>query len=315
MSSVIERIGADLSVPQELIDEALKLAHVRFRKIRVPKRSGGYRTIVQPAAELKLVQEWLLVNIFSKLPISKVATAFYTGASIVKNADAHKDSLYSVRVDLTGFFPSIRNTDLAQAITTARSALPNWVAEPEVASLITTACFDRDNRLPIGYSTSPCIANAVMVGFDTELLNIISSDSTRFGRAILTRYADDFVFSTEKRGACHAFVDVFRELISKTKSPRLAINEAKTRYMSRPGGSTLVTGLRINQDGVVRVHPTYRDHVRLLLKLYSLGKLNTDEHQRLLGHLAYVEHADPRLFTRLSYRYYDEIALLRGSNP
>jgi hypothetical protein len=220
--------------------------------------------------------------------------------------------LYSVRVDLAAFFPSIRNNDLALALNAARNSRPAWVMEREVGPLIAKACFGRDGRLPIGYPTSPCIANAVMFEFDTKLSNIIATGSSRYGRAVLTRYADDFVFSTDKRGACHAFIDLLRELISKTTSPRLAINEAKTRYMSRPGGSTLVTGLRINQHGIVRVHPSYRDHVRLLLRLYSQGKLKADEHQKLRGHLAYVEHADPRLFTRLSYRYYEEIARLRA---
>lgn len=301
-----------MTVPEDLVEQALEKAHIRFRKVHVPKRTGGYRTIIQPSAELKLIQRWLLQNLFTYLPVSGLATAFHSGASIVKNASSHKDSLYSVRVDLANFFPSIKSTDLNRIIVSSRTNLPTWTNDPNVNTLITKACFDSRFLLPIGYPSSPCIANAVMYEIDNKLLNTITTDSSRFGIATLTRYADDFVFSTNKRGACRSFIDVIKELLSNTSSPKLKINETKTRYMSRPGGSTLVTGLRINQDGIVRVHPSYRDHVRLLLKLYSIGRLTVDEHQKLRGHLAYIENADPRLFTRLSYRYYEDIARLRG---
>ena len=278
---------------------------------RPAKRSGGYRTIVQPAAELKLIHSWLNARVLSLLPLSPVATAFRPGASIIKNAYLHRWSRYSVRVDLADFFPSIRCSDLIRVIQEENSIPPTWTGEADLLSFIRQACFDRDGRLPIGYPTSPGIANAVLFKFDNELLQIISEDSTRFGRAVLTRYADDFVFSTDRPGACRSFVEAVGALTSKTESPRLKINSAKTRYMSRLGGSTLVTGLRVNQDGNVRVHANYRDHVRLLLKHFAAGNLKPEECQKLVGHLAYIEHTDPMLFTRLSYRYFEEIARLR----
>ena len=92
----------------------------------------------------------------------------------------------------------------------------------------------------------------------------------------------------------------------------MRLNESKTRFMSRARGSTLITGLRVNGQGVVGVHPNYRDHVRLLVKLYAHGKLRSDDVQKLRGHLAFIEHADPRLFTRLSFKYFDKIAALRA---
>lgn len=312
MANLIELISDEMGVPPKLIDDALRFAFTRFRKIHVPKRSGGFRTIVQPSAELKLAHCWLNARVFSSLPISTAASAFHPGASIVKNATTHRRARYSVRIDLSNFFPSIRSTDLAHVIQASSASLPTGVAMSDFVSFVRRACFDRDDRLPIGYPTSPSIANAVMFNFDSELIRLIREDSVLFGRAQMTRYADDFVFSTDKQGACSSFVEAARTLISKTESPRLTINNAKTRYMSRRGGSTLVTGLRINQDGNVRVHATYRDHVRLLLKHFSAGNLKPEEHQKLVGHLAFIEHADPMLFTRLSYRYFEEIAQLRG---
>jgi hypothetical protein len=295
-----------------LVEDALRLAHVRYRKIRVPKRSGGFRTMIQPSAELKLVQQWLIFNVLSKLPISKLATAFHPGASIVKNATSHKNSLFSVRVDLSNFFPSIKHQDLVKVLSAVRDVVPYWADGPAFGQLLAKACFDRNGCLPIGYPTSPCIANAVMFELDQTLEHLIASEESRFGRSTVTRYADDYLFSTDKRGACKEFVDTLSTVLSKTLSPKLIINEGKTRLMSRKGGSTLVTGLRITPEGSLRVHPNYRDHVRLLLKLYSRKKLNIDEIPKLRGHLAFIEYADACLFTRLSFKYYEEIAQLRG---
>lgn len=312
MPSISEIISTDLVIPVDLVDDAVRNAYFRYRKVTVPKRRGGSRIIVQPAAELKVIHSWLVANLLGTLPISAAATAFHTGASILKNARVHKLSQYSVRVDIKDFFPSIRSEDLLRLIEASKSKLPSWVSNSEVPQFLRKACFDRHNRLPIGYPTSPIIANAVMFDLDNELLRLIGASPMQFGQAHLTRYADDFVFSTDKIGACQSFVEAMFDALTKTTSPRLSINGPKTRFMSRKGGSTLVTGLRINQSGVVRVHPTYRDHVRLLLKLYSLGRLEAEEQQRLIGHLAHIEHVDPQLFTRLSFRYFAEISTLRS---
>jgi len=166
--------------------------------------------------------------------------------------------------------------------------------------------------MPVGYMTSPAIANAVMLGFDQALELAITSDKDRFGDARISRYADDFIFSTNKAGACKEFLSAFLDLIAKTNSPKLTLNKSKTRFMSLRGGSTMVTGLRITQQGRVRVHSRYRDHVRLLLKLYSKNKLQKETLHELRGHLSYIEFSDPQLFTKISFRYHREISALRA---
>ncbi|PCE29081.1 hypothetical protein BZL54_27980 [Burkholderia ubonensis subsp. mesacidophila] len=294
-----------------MLDDAIQAAYFRFKKFTIKKRSGEDRHLIQPAAELKLVIAWLDAVVLSKLPVSDLATAFQPGTSIVMNAEAHRKSAYSVRLDVSGFFPSIRSKDLIRAINDAKPRFEEWVFTPAFEQLVRKACFDRSDRLPVGYPSSPRIANAVMYELDMRLNQLIAAAPERFGQAVLTRYADDFVFSTDKQGACRTFADELQTILARCASPKLSINVAKTRYMSRKGGSTLITGLRVNMDGKVGVHANYRDHIRLLLKLFSVGKLDFEEHEKLRGHLAFIEHADPRLFTKLSFKYYKEIASLR----
>lgn len=312
MRDFIELISDDLGVDPEIIGKALRRASSKFRRVYIPKKSGGFRVAIQPESELKLIHTWLIHRVFSKLPVSRAASAFIHDSSILKNANAHKASRYAVRVDIQRFFPSIRFNDLAQRLKRSKERLPDWANCEAFYRLVNRACFDSSSRLPVGYSTSPSIANSVMYDFDEALIECLRSRPDVYGDAVITRYADDFVFSTNKSGACREFVSTISKLTLETRSPALKINDDKTRFMSRAGGSMLVTGLRVNQRGVVRVHANYRDHVRLLLKLYASGRLGQDEHQKLVGHLAYVEHVDPILFTRLSFRYCDEIERLRS---
>lgn len=311
MSELYEQIASDMGVPKSLVSSAVNMAYIRYKKIRIKKHSGGTKVLIQPSAELKLVLAWLDAKLLRLLPVSSIATAFEKGTSIVKNAKVHRNSRYSVRVDISDFFGSIKSADLLSTLDGKRVTLPEFVQVPDFKTLISKSCFDEYDRLPIGYSTSPKIANVVMRDLDELLIRTLQESQDEYGKFALTRYADDFVFSTDLKGACKKFVAKFENLLANTNSPRLQINRKKTRMMSRDGGSTLITGLRVNSLGGVGVHPNYRDHVRLLLKLFSLGKLKAEETPSLCGHLAFVEHADPRLFTRLAFRYSAEIAKLR----
>jgi RNA-directed DNA polymerase len=311
MTEIIKKIANELLLPFTDVQQTVKFAPQRVKRFKIKKRSGGYREIIQPAGTLKPILSWIDTSLLAKLPVHSIATAFRPGKSILDNATIHSGSKYSVRVDISGFFPSIRNIDIALVIKSEKNNLPSWACTPGTLDLISKVCFDTNGALPIGYSTSPSIANAVMFRIDSELTEEISK-TIDFGKAVVTRYADDFVFSSDKAGACKTFVQTLEKILASTKSPALSINTAKTRFMSRGGGSTLITGLRVNNQGNVVVHANYRDHVRLLLKLYRSSSLKADDVPKLVGHLAYVQHVDPAFFTKLSFKFHSDISRIRG---
>ncbi|CAB3867582.1 MULTISPECIES: reverse transcriptase domain-containing protein [Achromobacter] len=310
MSNIIDLIADDLQLPKTLVKSAVDFARSNNRKIIFPKKTGGKRTALQPSVESKPIMHWLRLKLIELLPIHMIATGFRANHSILTNADRHRQSAYSVRIDIENFFESISFNDFKKTLESNKATLPSWALEEATLSLVEKICFDRDGRLPIGYPTSPGIANATMFEIDSALESLIL-DTTTFGQAIVSRYADDFTFSTDLRGSCRAFLEKLELLLASQTSPTLRINAKKTRFMSRGGGSTLVTGLRINNCGVVVVHPEYRDHIRLLLKLYSRNTLKQEDIPRLLGHLAHIQNVDPGFFTKLSYRYHEEISRIR----
>ncbi|NHQ60841.1 RNA-directed DNA polymerase [Chlorobium sp. BLA1] len=307
-----DAIAIDLSVPVSIVDEALKESRIYVKKFTLPKKSGGSREIFHPSKKLKTVQYWLIFNILSKLPIHSSAVAYRDGISILNNAKKHCHNRFFLKLDLKEFFHSIVFSDLLPLIEDwYQNISVDWVFGPEEKDLIRKSCFYKEDRLAIGYPSSPVISNVVMYQFDLNVESLVSSG--RFGDVCYTRYADDLIFSTDKKGGCKVLLREISDLIGRHKSPDITLNSAKTRLGSSTGGTASVTGLKVCNNGYITVHRKQKDHIRLLLSLYAKGELKPDEYRSLLGHLAYCHYVAPSFYSRLAQKYFKEIHELRAS--
>ena len=206
MSSLKEAIARDLIVPTSLIEEGIRDAHHHVKLIKIKKRSGGTRSVYQPSSKLKLIQYWLIDHCLSKIDIHESAAAFFKGASIRANAERHSKNKYFVRIDLENFFPSIRFSDLSPYLKEwHKSALPEWPLNAESRSVIATALFDKSKRLPIGFPTSPIVANIVMASVD-RLIEERLAQNNDLGSITYTRYADDMVFLSATKEELHGLL-------------------------------------------------------------------------------------------------------------
>jgi hypothetical protein len=305
MHEIIKKISLDLNAPEKDIFDAIKRSHYNYKIIKIKKKSGGYREAIQPSTKLKIIQQWILFNVLQNIPVSNISTAFGKGDSILNNATMHAGSTFSIRIDIKNFFNSIKAVDLINIIKKS-CHIDDLYKGDGFNELLMKSCFDANKRLPIGYLTSPYISNAVMFDIDKKLANT-ARNKTVYGNAVITRYADDFVFSTDKIGACKKFYDYFNGILENEDSPKLYINKEKTRIMSKRGGAMIITGLLINNDGLVRATKKYRDQFRLLIKLYNQGRLKENEIESLKGHISFIQNIDPILFTKIAFKYHDDI--------
>jgi len=303
------KIAYDLDVPVSLIDKAIRGAYSKVKRIRIPKKKGGFREIYQPSRNLKVIQYWLINNIFSHLVVHKSASAYRKKYSIKDNVSQHSKNRYFLKLDIENFFPSITFLDFLPIITTLHeSNNTGWALDAESKEIIKRSCFDGRLRLPIGYPTSPIISNAVMFEIDSKLSTELNSNVEKYGNTTYTRYADDFIFSTDKKGASNEIKTFVEALLLKTKSPRLNINTTKTRFSSSSGGSAFVTGLRICHDGHITIHRKHKDHVRLMLLLFKKEKLKPEENISLKGHINYIRYIDPIFYNKLQRKYFKELS-------
>lgn len=303
------KIAYDLDIPVSLIDKAIREAYSKVKRIRIPKKKGGFRDIYQPSRNLKVIQYWLINNIFSHLFIHKSASAYRKEYSIRDNANKHSKNRYFLKLDIENFFPSITFLDFWPIISAWHEGnILDWPLDIEAEEIIKRSCFDSKLRLPIGYPTSPIISNAVMFDIDSKLAMELSSSVEKYGNITYTRYADDFVFSTDKKGASNEIKTFVELLLSRAKSPKLKINTAKTRFSSSSGGSAFVTGLRICYDGHITIHRKYKDHVRLMLLLFKEKRLKLAEYASLKGHISYIRYIDPVFYNKLQRKYFRELS-------
>jgi hypothetical protein len=101
---LVENLGMSFSDVERIIASA----PARYFVFQIDKRSGGKRTIAQPARELKAIQHYILREKLSLFPIHESATAYMSGNSIAKNASAHIVSKITLKMDFEGFFPQSR---------------------------------------------------------------------------------------------------------------------------------------------------------------------------------------------------------------
>src|SRR5262249_44616234 len=73
---------------------------VHYVSFTVPKKSGGDRVLHAPHRTLAKAQQWVLVNVPSKLPACEPAHGFIAGRSIVSNARPHAGKAVLLNMDL-----------------------------------------------------------------------------------------------------------------------------------------------------------------------------------------------------------------------
>lgn len=306
-------ISSDINIPITMIEEALSVARIHVKRFYLEKRNGAKRLILQPSKKLKTIQYWLIINVFEKLTVHDVAIAYRKNISILDNAILHKNNRFFLKIDLKDFFPSIKYLDLIPKIREWHTKdKPAWLLDEEAENLIRLACFYKGDILAVGYPSSPIISNIVMLDFDITILKLINNKN-QFGDVVYTRYADDLVFSTNKAGACGLLLKEVSGLISSTSSPNIVLNKTKTKIGSSSGGTASVTGLKICNEGHITIHRKQKDHIRLLLGLYSKGMLRTEEYISLVGHLSYVRYVDSNFYTKLQNKYFKEITKLKDT--
>lgn len=315
MNSLISLAAHECRVPEDWVREVIRQGPSRVKLIRIAKKnSKKYRYISRPSSELEVLQRWLVLRFFDNLPVHRSAMAFRKNHSVLTNARVHQKSSYFVRLDFRDFFPSVKFNDFIFALRNSEKCRFLLSEYSDAERFIERVCFDSNHALPIGYISSPSISNAVLYSFDKNLEEILLRERDQLGEAVITRYADDIVFSTNLRGGCKAFHKILADLLAVWASPKIALNVEKTAFSSKAGGSAMVTGLRICNDGHITIHRKHKDSIRLMLSLLAKDSLDPKDVSVLRGHLAYVQHVAPAFFSNICAKYPALIAqLLHGS--
>lgn len=287
-----------LGISDYQLNRLIQRAPHSYKVYTIPKRSGGQRTIAQPAKETKFIQRWLIQNIFSKLPVHECASAYKDGASIKKNANAHKNHSYVTKLDFKDFFPSITSDDLVKHIS---KHLGESYGTQDIQDIARISCLRLKGRndlcLSIGAPSSPVLSNTIMYSFDSEVAAWCVKTGITY-----TRYADDLTFSTSTKGISSDIEPFISGVAQKLTYPSLSLNNNKTTHLSKKH-QRRITGIIINNEGNLSLGRNRKREISALIHKLSLGILPEPEIFRLQGLLGFAKDVEPLFVARMRGKY------------
>lgn len=289
-------VDAAKSVPVSIINEEATYSPY-YTKFRIPKRSGGMRTLHAPYPELKAYQKRVqrfIEDTCKALPDNAVHS-YIKNRNCKTAMEVHQKnkSRWFLKLDIKNFFDNI---------TTARCAAQLVKLYPfcflDVVQLerIITPCF-LDNTLPQGSPASPVLSNLYLSAFDDELKIALGKDFC------YTRYADDILISSRKS---FGFGEVVTKVDRMLQDYGLKLNGTKVRYGSCNGANWNL-GLMYNQDLGITVGYRHKHIMKCMIhNLYTHREDTEDWHHeqaKLLGLLNYYKFIEPGYFTPLITKY------------
>jgi RNA-directed DNA polymerase len=234
----------------------------RYKRFPITKRNGNLRYIDAPVPPLKEIQRKLNRALTAAYRPPIHVHGFTPTRSPLTNSDIHIGQSWVFAVDLEDFFPTITKPRV-------RGMFRKWPFDypDDVAELLSELCC-HEGSLPQGAPTSPIISNYLCRSMDRELGQLAQNNSCYY-----SRYADDLVFSTNRRGFPTAVAVSDGGLAQPGLGLRTVINRAgfkfnatKTRMQSSIQRQR-VTGLIVNEK---RNLP--RDYIRGLRALLHIWK-------------------------------------------
>lgn len=246
----------------------------RYRDFEIEKRNptAGHRTIREPVAGLKAIQQKLLQVFSAVYQPPPCNHGFVADRSVATNAYAHEGAAEILNVDLVDFFDAVNFGRVWGLLQSDPYSLPR-----EAATIISQLCV-HENGLPQGAPTSPVVSNMVAWPLDRSLERIADRRGLTY-----TRYADDLSFSSN-RGIPQSWVSrddsgglkAAGPLRRAVEGAGFVVNDRKTR-LQRDGQRKEVTGLVVNER--VNVPRTFVREVRAMLHAWDkYGEDAAQEH-------------------------------------
>ncbi|WP_149304223.1 reverse transcriptase domain-containing protein [Pareuzebyella sediminis] len=275
------------------LKRAVKFQKYFYREFQIEKRNEQKRTLYEPLPSLKEIQLWILDEILYKLKVSRYAKAYVPKRSIKEHTMYHTDEPFVLTLDIKEFFKSIK-------FESVESLFRNIGYSEKMSNLFTKLCF-RENELPQGAPTSPCISNLILKDFDNAISGYCIKNEVKF-----TRYADDLAFSGNLNA--EEIEKLVKDELSKIG---LVLNDEKRRLM-KPNQPQLISGIIVNKKPQLpkKVRNSLRNEIYYIKKFGLTDHLERTNQKKpnylkhLMGRINYVLQINPRDEEFIEYKKY-----------
>lgn len=252
-----------------------------YKLYSIPKKHGGYRTILEPFPSLKIIQEWILKYIlysnYGKC-VAKNAKAYIPKISIKDNVRLHCNKQIVLNVDLKNFFGSVTFKMVFQYFRSLGYT-------KSVAVMLSNLCTCHGS-LPQGAPTSPMLSNLIFKQIDDIIFSFC-----RMNNIIFTRYADDMTFSGDFDS--NMLISYLQNILIQHG---FHINNKKTKIF-RSNQRQLVTNIVVNQTPHVKKQ-TLR---KLRQEAYYISKYGIVNHLQRLNIPSFPQYYLSRILGKINY--------------
>lgn len=246
-----------------------------YDSFKIPKKSGGLRSINAPKPELMDALRKLKIIFEEQFHAlyHTSAFAYIRGRCTIDAIKRHQsnESKWFAKLDLHDFFGSTTLDFVMQMFSMIYpfSELMIYPAGKEALQNALELAF-LNGGLPQGTPISPLITNIMMIPIDYKLTNGFREfDRQRF---IYTRYADDFIISSRYDFDIRKMEKFVKDTLTEFNAP-FSLNSKKTRYGSS-AGSNWNLGVMLNKDNEITIGHKKKRHFKSMLHNYIVDRKN-----------------------------------------
>lgn len=295
----------------QLISEFLRTHEVEsmYSTFKIPKKSGGFRTIDAPNEELKLFMSEVTRKLRYKFSLltHDSAFAYVKNRSVVDALKEHHQnkSKWFLKIDLKDFFGSCNKEFICRQL---KQIYPFACLDmPVVLHLINNIAelATLNDKLPQGTPLSPALTNWIMMPYDYHI-NVMLNSLVHLKlitkqRYVYTRYADDIIISAKTKFEMDVIIERLEKLF---KASPLTINKDKIRFGSSSGRNWNL-GIMLNKDNKLTVGHKRKRYLKSMIYNFILAKDEWDKEQCrwLQGNLAWLENVEPEYYKGLMSYY------------
>lgn len=282
-SRLIEKISFYTGVSKEKIFLLSENSQNEFRKVTVLKGKKK-REVYIPSIEVKLIQSYINLLVFSQFPISSYSHGYVQGRSIKSNVLQHKNSKYFFRTDIKSFFPSISSAHI-RTVLLANDSLSSEDLNFILKIVAPFGCLD------LGSVTSPKISNIIMYSVDNEIIKCLLDFNSDI---VYTRYSDDITISSRSK----LDLEILVVIKSVLEREGFHLNSQKTSF-STLKDNIKITGLFLNADGFLSVGTKFKKNLKHYLYLRFVKGESKKSDDELLGMLSFMRDIEPDYYHKL----------------
>lgn len=268
-------------------------------------QAGRTRNLLVPSEKLKSFHEFLRLFLLDFLPLNKdVVFSYRKGLSAYDAVARHAASKSFFVCDIADFFPSIRRPRIKSTLLTAKDLCPIQDLDTWLDRIVDLVCVD--DSLPVGFSTSPAISNAVLMAFDNALETYCASKGM-----VLTRYSDDIIVSAQNSAALDGIQEQVVALLQETVKGEFSLHQGKSRFL-HSGAKIKLLGMVLLPNGTVSVDASVKNEIEVLIHFYLrdrnkfADRVDGDPRKaeaRLSGLLNYVNTIDQAYLDKLRKKF------------